>query len=1171
MRNHLIADLPVLAYRQAIVDSVREHRVTIITAETGAGKSCLVPCFLSEAGYRVVVTQPRRLAARTLAQRVAFLVETRLGDRVGFRTAEEKCDSAATEILYCTDGLQLVRELAGGAGGTGGRTILVLDEVHEWNLNMEVLVAWARQRIEAGDDLRVVLMSATLDAEGLSRFFGDAPVISVPGRLYPVERRSASGRALLDQAAELAKAGRNVLIFQPGKREIGETVDALESRLGAGAIVLPLHGELEPGEQQRCFDAPPAGKTKVVVATNVAQTSVTIPDVDAVVDSGVERRIELADGIEGLYLKPISRADCEQRAGRAGRTKPGAYVLCSETSMLDRPEFPIAEVLRSRLDQMVLRLAVQGFDATALKFFHQPDETTLAEAKRALVALGAMLADGSVTPVGRRMARLPVSVQFARMLLEAERLGVMEQVATIAACLEAGDIRAREGQWRSLTQERRSDLLAVLDVYNAGRDIKGGGGESKAETLRKQGIFAKDFFRAGEIRRKLLDATGGRLRSESKRFASKDEEREAILRACVAGMVDHLYSGEYGRYRNGGNGTRELARESVVTGSPQWLVGLPFDISGKGKRGRPFTLHLVGMATAVDPTWLVEVAPHLVETKTGLRPAYDSEKDLITSVTETFFQGRKVTEETVADGEHPEAAAVFARWLAGQNALPTTPAHAAGITLDAVLRSNAVRQEQARQLNIRTGEETFKVYSFEEKVERFAALLFGARRVIEVVRPEAIALPALDEAMVVRVLSENPDVINVLGSELVVEYRAPYYGTMYTPRVKLSDEMVKVNGWIRLPGEGIRLPGGRAIEVVVSFGYYATIADTNIPQLKAKVREHLNQEQWDRWTKPEVAVSDPAVESSEIPFITAVYGQCVVTGEELKAYGTVTVNTSRWYASDPWFKAVWYRNLAEAQTAADIAAKKLTELKAEAKAEEEMATAKAQAEAELSEAKAEAESAREELGGLQSGNDWYDLDYELRRRAEERRYSYLPPTAEEIRQWTVETKAIIAKAQTVFTDIQRQREAEAKAQAEAERVEREELAAILREIGEDNLAVAREAKAFAEVVAGISGVHEGIKILRDELTAPYGRGRRQEAISWKVPGISSTDAGSRFLSFYRAGDVDAWLVGAAVWLETKLTKSRVASPVATPSDSKPVDLSKVDLGGLFGGAVAKRR
>lgn len=668
MKKNNVSELLVIAFEEAILGAVAGSAVTVITAETGAGKSTQVPQMLASAGYRVIVTQPRRLAARTLAQRVAQEIGTRLGDRVGFRTADERADSAATEILFVTDGLQLVRELA-GQGGTGRKTVLVLDEVHEWNLNVEVLVAWVKSRVAKGDDLKVVLMSATLDAPRLAAFYGGTPVIKVPGRLFPVTKRQAPARALVSETVALAKAGRNVLVFQPGKREIGETVADLQRQLGETALILPLHGDLSPEEQQRCFAPAPAGKSKVVVATNVAQTSVTISDIDAVVDSGVERRIELVDGIEGLYLKPISQADCNQRAGRAGRTKAGEYVLCSETSLDTRAAFPTAEILRSRLDQMVLRLAVQGFDASALEFFHQPEHKTIVEARRSLIALGAMNNAGEVTKIGRRMARFPVSCEYARMLIEAERLGVVEQVATIAACLEVGDIKARGDRinprpWGDLTKEQKSDLLATLDVFNAGKAMKGTNG-SKADALRNAGIFAKDFFRADELRRKLLDATRDELRTSAKKFASVEEERLAVTKACVAGMVDHLYREQSGAYFNGSPTARELARESVVRGMPAWLVGLPKDVQIQGKRG-PMMLRLVACATVIDATLLAEVAPQLVEKKTGLSPRYDATKDVCVSTTQIFFNGQRVADEVVEDPEHPEAADIFCAWLTQQ-------------------------------------------------------------------------------------------------------------------------------------------------------------------------------------------------------------------------------------------------------------------------------------------------------------------------------------------------------------------------------------------------------------------------------------------------------------------------------------------------------------------------
>lgn len=641
--------LPITAFRKTIVEAVRNNPVTVITAETGAGKSTQVPQYLLDEGYDLVVTQPRRLAARTVAQRVAEEIGEELGRTVGYRTAVDRQDSPATRCLFCTDGLALVRELMGVNKG-----VLVLDEVHEWNENMEVLVAWAKRQIATGADFKVVLMSATLEAEKLAAFYNGAPVISVPGRLFPVESRNPASR-LVDDVAALVRDGRNVLVFQPGKQEITDTTSALE-QMQVNAEILPLHGELTPQEQAKCFKH--YGRPKVVVSTNVAQTSVTIDDIDAVVDSGLERRIELVDGVEGLYLKPISLADATQRKGRAGRTKAGIFIdHCSSSS---RPDFPVAEILRKRLDQTVLRLAIAGFDMELLEFFHQPAKSEIHDAKRALVSLGCMTADGQVTKIGRLVNRLPVSVQYGRMLVEADRLGVVDDVLTVAAILEQGGItvptpsrnQPDRPDWRRMVpSETESDVMGQLSVWQMAENM------SKDE-MREKGVSLRSFFRAKEIRQHLAQAV-----KQFFRFGSTGR-REDILKAVCAGMVDHLYKGSYGRYTNGEGIERELGSGSLVRGA-DWLVAKPFDLQIKTRRGM-MTLKLVELASKVNPMWLVEIAPQLTEHKTALNPRYDSAKDVVVSTTQTYFNGAMVREETVDDGENPEAANVFASWVASQ-------------------------------------------------------------------------------------------------------------------------------------------------------------------------------------------------------------------------------------------------------------------------------------------------------------------------------------------------------------------------------------------------------------------------------------------------------------------------------------------------------------------------
>ncbi len=641
--------LPILAFRDEIVNAVRNNSVVVITAETGAGKSTQVPQYLLQAGYDMVVTQPRRLAARTVAERVAEEISEEIGGTVGYRTAVERKDSPATRCLFVTDGLALVRELMGQNKG-----ILVLDEVHEWNENMEVLVAWAKKQIEAGSNFKVVLMSATLEAEKLAAFFNGAPVISVPGRLFPVEIKQA-GTGLLDDVATLVAQGRNVLVFQPGKQEIEDTCSLLR-QMQVNAEILPLHGQLTPEEQSLCFKH--YGLPKVVVSTNVAQTSVTIDDIDAVIDSGMERRIELVDGVEGLYLKPISLADAKQRAGRAGRTKEGLYI--DHCGVSNRPDFPVAEIMRKRLDQTVLRLAIAGFDMEKLEFFHQPNVLDIQDARLTLVGLGCMSADGSVTKIGKLVNRLPVSVQYGRMLVEADRLGVVDDVLTVAAIMEQGGItvpppsrnQPDRPDWRRMVPtESESDVMGQLAVWQLADNMT-------KDEMREQGISLRTYFRAKEIRQHLAKAV-----KEFFRFGSTGR-REDILKAVCAGMVDHLYKGSYGSYRNGDDTERQLGSSSLVRGA-DWLVGKPFDLQIKTRRGE-MTLKLIELGSKVNPDWLAEVAPQLVDRKAGLNPSYSAEKDIVVSTTQVFFNGQMVKEEVVADGEHPEAATVFAGWVAAQ-------------------------------------------------------------------------------------------------------------------------------------------------------------------------------------------------------------------------------------------------------------------------------------------------------------------------------------------------------------------------------------------------------------------------------------------------------------------------------------------------------------------------
>ncbi len=529
---------------------------------------------------------------------------------VGYRTAHEQDDSPDNVILYCTDGLQLVRELTGN--GTNNRQVLVLDEIHEWNENMEVLLAWAKKRCEEEPDFKLVLMSATIEAEDLAAFFGASAPIHVEGRNFPVERRYAKD-LVTEIETQLQHSGSNILVFLPGKAEIDQVNEAI-SALPRNIPVIPLHSQLEPEMQQRAFESHPQGK--VILSTNIAQTSITIDDIDVVIDSGLERRAEVKNGVEGLFISEISQADCLQRAGRAGRTKPGTYILAKLNNMpcspfADRPAYGIPEIMRKHIDRLVLRLANISIDIEGLEFFHAPSKNMVKRAKRTLASLGA-LKNGSVTEVGIKMERFPVESTYGRMLVESEKYSssVRTNLAAIIAIQEVGGITKggpRHSGWRRFTRQTHSDLLAQYDILLALPQIP----EDDYEEL---GIIGKNVDKATEVRERLIRDLG-LMNDELSAIAVEDEE--PLLRCIVAGQLHQIWllEGTNDVVHLQSKSHREMSSTSVVTGVGI-IAGTPFDLEVPTPAGLE-VLHLVNNITAVDPAWLQDTAPDLFKVSHG--------------------------------------------------------------------------------------------------------------------------------------------------------------------------------------------------------------------------------------------------------------------------------------------------------------------------------------------------------------------------------------------------------------------------------------------------------------------------------------------------------------------------------------------------------------------------
>jgi HrpA-like RNA helicase len=636
-------DLPVFTKRADILTAVDQNQVTIITAETGAGKSTQIPQYLADHGYqKVIVTQPRILAARNLSRRVREEWAIRAGkdsdDLIGYRTAHERDDGPATAILYCTDGLQLVREITGA--GTNDRQVLVLDEVHEWNENMEVLVAWAKKRCQEEPRFKVVIMSATIETDELATYFNGAATISVPGRSFDVTKRLGKD-VLTEIVQKLDTSNSNMLVFLPGKAEIENISFALKTKAAAAGVpIIPLHSQLEATAQQQAFASYPNGK--IILSTNIAQTSVTIDDIDVVIDSGLARRSEVQNGVEGLFLSQISQADCLQRAGRAGRTKAGEYILAPLDDMPclpfdERPEYAIPEILRKHIDRLTLRLANVGIDIEELDFYHDPSNRAIKTAKQTLVNLGALTRTGEVTSIGRQMERFPVESNYARMLVEVSQYDASLQVklAAIIGIQEIGGIvkgGTRHTGWRKYTKQTRSDLIAQYDVYLAIPDID-------PETYEDMGIIGKNVDKASEVMARLhrdLGLDGSTL------MPVDSSETDRLLQCIIAGQIDQLWmiESDGSAIHLTTKKKRELSSSTVVT-NPKLVAGTPFDLQIQTQKGDLETLHLVQGITEVNPKWLQALAPHLFSVRQG-KTYFDSRRGALATRQLVRFNGRTI-------------------------------------------------------------------------------------------------------------------------------------------------------------------------------------------------------------------------------------------------------------------------------------------------------------------------------------------------------------------------------------------------------------------------------------------------------------------------------------------------------------------------------------------------
>ncbi|TLP94080.1 ATP-dependent RNA helicase HrpA [Nesterenkonia salmonea] len=660
--------LPVSSERPRILEALREHQVVVIAGETGSGKTTQLPKMLLELGQHdsglIGHTQPRRLAARSVAERLADELGTEIGSTVGYQvrfTAEVGQD---TSVKLMTDGILLAEIQRDPL--LRKYSAIIIDEAHERSLNIDVILGYLKRILAQRPDLKVIVTSATIDPERFSEHFDDCPIIEVSGRTYPVEVRyrpvvdvEASAEdgtdqsedrdeldAICDAVVELsAEPDGDILVFFPGEREIRDAAEALAEttkshRRLSGTEILPLFGRLSLQEQKRVFN--PGGRRRIVLATNVAETSLTVPGIKYVIDTGTARisRYSTRTKVQRLPIEPVSQASANQRAGRCGRTSDGICIrLYAQEDFESRPEFTDPEILRTSLASVLLQMSSMGITKTPQElldfpFVQKPEAKAVNDAVRLLSELGALERSGRVTPTGRRIAQLPVDPRLARMMVEASSRGCLTEVTVLAAGLSIQDVRERPAEHRDAADQLharfaddKSDFSALLNLWRyIGEKQK----ELSSSQFRK--LCRREYLNWLRIRewQDLVHQLGelaqqGKLSSRRVRTRDPVEhvaKHDEIHKSLLAGLLSHLglYSPRTREYL-GARG----ARFAIFPGSG--LFKKNPDMVMAAELVETSRLWARGVA-AVEPAWAEELGQHLVK-RSYTEPVWSSKRGAV--------------------------------------------------------------------------------------------------------------------------------------------------------------------------------------------------------------------------------------------------------------------------------------------------------------------------------------------------------------------------------------------------------------------------------------------------------------------------------------------------------------------------------------------------------------
>jgi len=657
-------DLPVTDRRGDIARAITENQVVIVAGETGSGKTTQLPkiCLDLGRGIRGTIghTQPRRLAARTVAQRIAEETGTELGAAIGYTVRFTDQASDRTLVKLMTDGI-LLAEIQRDRRLLRYDT-LILDEAHERSLNIDFLLGYLRELLPRRPDLKVIVTSATIEPERFAAHFSNAPIVEVSGRTYPVEIRYrplevsvVSGddddpddpdhevvrtelrdptEAIVDAVRELeAEPDGDVLVFLSGEREIRDTAEALREALRDDVFpteILPLYARLPTADQQRVFQRKPGGPRRIVLATNVAETSLTVPGIRYVVDPGTARisRYSRRTKVQRLPIEPISQASAAQRSGRSGRTAPGVCIrLYSEEDFDARPRYTDPEILRTNLGAVILQMAALGLgNIEQFPFLDPPDARSIRDGIGLLQELGAFDAQGAITDIGRRLARLPLDPRVGRMILQADTEGCVREVLVLAAALSIPDPRERPADREEAARQKHarfadehSDFVSYLNLWNYLREQRN---NLSGSAFRR---MCRDEFLHYLRIREWQDLVG-QLRSIAGDLGIRESDEPAesarVHSALIAGLLSHigLREGETRDYQGARNSRFVLAPGSVLTRKPpRWIV-----VADLVETSRLFGR----IAARIEPEAIERVAGDLLQ-RTYSEPHWDAKRGAV--------------------------------------------------------------------------------------------------------------------------------------------------------------------------------------------------------------------------------------------------------------------------------------------------------------------------------------------------------------------------------------------------------------------------------------------------------------------------------------------------------------------------------------------------------------